>query len=317
MQKLLLVGLGTIADAHLSALQHIDGVDVLGGVDIAPPPSLLFRGRDIPLYKSLGEAATAGHDPDVVVVATPTPTHASVCREAAETFPSAELLVEKPAADDHADATALLRSTDDGRGVNVAYHMAYSPEVLWGERLVRSMSAVLGRPITVKAVFSDPYESQIGSAAARFGSSWIDSGINALSVLSRFVEPVSRRSLRRLGAAAWSCYEGRFVCRSHTGNADLEATIATSWHVTAPSRSTRITYSSGAELVLDHHAVAGYLLQDGAVQEFFGSDGRVPRRESHYRNLYQTYLAERRPIMGKELSRRLHDLLLCPDGYPS
>jgi hypothetical protein len=160
--------------------------------------------------------------------------------------------------------------------------------------------------------------SDLGDPAAlpcpRTPASWIDSGINALSVLSRFVEPVGRMSLRRLGPTSWSCYEGRIACRGSDFN--LEALIITNWHVSAPARSTRITYASGMELVLDHHAVSGYLIRNGEVREFFGSSGRVPRRESHYRALYRSFLTDRQPIMEAERSRRLHDLLLRPVTYP-
>jgi hypothetical protein len=62
---------------------------------------------------------------------------------------------------------------------------------------------------------------------------------------------------------------------------------------------------------MDHTAVAGYLVQDGAIGAVFGSDRSIPRRERHYRALYQRWLAEGKPIMSPAVSLRLHDLLLA------
>jgi predicted dehydrogenase len=272
-REVIIVGLGTVAETHINALETIPGVAVVVGVDTAPPARPpVFRGRRIPVYPRLENVA--GYNPTVVVVATPTPTHAAVCDEVAEMFPAAEILLEKPAADNLADARRVLHDIGDRQVVNVAYHMAFSPEVTWGQRLVAGSSDILGPPLAITAWFSDPYETDPATAQARFGSSWVDSGINALSVINRFAEPIERTSLRTLAAGPQSVFEGRVRCRA--GGCDIEALILTSWHVTAPGRVTRIRYGSGAELVLDHHAVSGYLIHHGAITEYFGSDGRIP-----------------------------------------
>jgi hypothetical protein len=53
----------------------------------------------------------------------------------------------------------------------------------------------------------------------------------------------------------------------------------TSWHVTDPAKTTRIRYRSGAELVMDHTAVAAYLVADGHITDAFGANASIPRRE--------------------------------------
>ncbi|MEU8801256.1 Gfo/Idh/MocA family oxidoreductase [Spirillospora sp. NPDC048819] len=311
---MIIVGLGTVARTHLTVLERIEETAVLAGVDPAPPKHLTFRDRDVPVYATLRDAATR-HEPDLVVITTPTHTHPPVCGEVAEYFPRASVLVEKPAADSFAEARRLLDGTGGLPPVDVAYHMAFSPEVRWGAGLADRLSTVLGDPTSIMASFADPYEAEFDSAQKRFGNSWIDSGINALSVLNRFVEPLERVSLRSLGPEPWSAFEGRIRCRAASG--DVEATVLTSWHVTAPARTTRIGYSSGAELVLDHHGVAGHLIRRGTVQEFFGSDGHRPRRESHYTALYNRYLRDGAPVIPHDRSLRLHDVLLRPQRPPT
>ena len=91
-----------------------------------------------------------------------------------------------------------------------------------------------------------------------------------------------------------------------------DALILTSWHVSDPAKTTRIRYSSGAELVMDHTAVAGYLVHNRRITAIYGSDRAIPRRERHYLALYKWWLTERNRIMPAETSLRLHELLLQP-----
>ncbi len=151
-----------------------------------------------------------------------------------------------------------------------------------------------------------------GTEGALVGNSWIDSGINSLSILSRFVQPAGRSSLRRIGEVPQSVFEAHITCLA--AGSELDALILTSWHVTDPAKTTRIQYSSGAELVMDHTAVAGYLVQDRRITAVSGSDRTIPRRERHYLALYKWWLTEGNRILPIETSLRLHELLLQPTG---
>ncbi|MBV9012531.1 MAG: Gfo/Idh/MocA family oxidoreductase [Pseudonocardiales bacterium] len=105
-----------------------------------------FRGRGIPVYPTVQDAR-ADHHPDVVVVATPTPTHAAVCGHVAEVFPSARVLVEKPAAANLTDARRVLGEIGHQQPVEVAYHMSFSPEVSWAVEAARTRADSLGAPV--------------------------------------------------------------------------------------------------------------------------------------------------------------------------
>jgi predicted dehydrogenase len=305
--QVLIVGLGDVAQTHLKALEQTPGADVVAGVDTALKPGLTFRGHPLPVYKTPRDAA--GHDPSVVVIATPTHTHAAVCAEIADCFPAARILVEKPAADNLPGARRVLEEIGSRQPVDVAYHMAFSPEVTWGGQVTQAHAADLGLPVAAEASFADPYHDEFEAARSSLGNSWIDSGINALSVLSRFAEPASRCSLRRLGEPAESVFEAHVTCVAE--ESELDALILTSWHVTEPAKTTRIRYTSGAELVMDHTAVAGYLVQDRRIAAVFGSDGTIPRRERHYLALYKWWLTEGNRIIPAQ-SLHLHELLLQP-----
>ena len=308
-RKVMVVGLGAAGQVHAKALEEFSQVTVIAGVDTDRSRTLNFRKREITVYPGVFDATSDKLDPGVVIVATPTPTHAQVCGEVAEYFPQATILVEKPAADNLDDAQWITEGIGSKQTVGVTYHMAFSPEVDWAVGQARKKVGHLGRPVAIESWHADPYQLELASAEARLVTSWIDSGINALSVIERFARVTERTSLRQIGRASKSEFEGTFACQTSTGT--LTAIVLTSWNSTAPARTTRVRYSSRAELVMDHAAVAGYLLEDGRLAASFGSDGSVPRREAHYRAMYKSWLANREPTFATDISLRLHRLLLA------
>jgi predicted dehydrogenase len=311
-QKVVIIGIGMAGAVHARALEDIPGVALVAGIDTSSR-DLTFRGKKTPIYPSVFDMVSENElGPDIAVVATPTATHAKVCGEVGEYFRQASIIVEKPAADNLNDARQIVSGIGSKQTVTVAYHMAFSPVVEWGLREATDKADQLGTPIAIESWGTDPYQSDLAAAKERFGNSWIDSGINALSVIERFVKPVERASLRQIGDHSRSVFEGTFICE--VGGTRVPATIMTSWYSTAPSRWTRIRYSSGAELFMDHNAVAGYVRQNGTASAVFGSDGTVPRREAHYKALYKSWLSNRDEIFSADTSMRLHRLLLWGIG---
>jgi hypothetical protein len=311
----LLVGLGAIGATHTRALEATPSADIVAGVDVDGSRTLTFRGADRPVYRSLRAASEAlpVRDPDLVVIATPTGSHAAVCGQAARWFPEARLLVEKPAAATLDDARRVLSGLGGRRPVDVAYHTSFAPEVEWGQRALEARRSELGDLVSAEMFFADPYYDDFERAAATLGNSWLDSGINALSVLARFATIVSRESLRPIGTERQSIFEARLVCQdggSGDGSRLAPALVVTSWHAADGAKTTRLRYAAGIELLMDHTAVAAYLLRDGGVEAAFGADRSIPRRERHYRALYHWCLSEGRPAFPPGVGLRLHELLL-------
>ena len=303
-----MVGLGAVAKTHVRVLETMPFADVVAGVDTDTSKTLKTHGVNRPVYPTVREARDAACVPDVVVIATPTPNHAAVCRETARYFPEARLLVEKPAAVNLSDARHILAEIGGRQPVDVTYHMSFSPEVTWGQEVVQKSKAALGDLISAELFFADPYYTDFEHAEATLCSSWLDSGINALSVLSRFATITERLSLRSMGTERQSIFEARLTC--HTGGRQANALLVTSWYVADAAKTTRLRYASGLELLMDHTGVAAYLLRDGKVEAFFGADRSIPRRERHYRALYQSWLAEGKRTLPAETGLQLHEILL-------
>lgn len=124
-----IVGLGRIGmlyDRHLPASSHVlsharafaehPDFALVGAADLDPPLREDFsRLYGAPAYPSVGELVAAAK-PDVLVIASPTKTHARVLQEALDRHAPRLVLCEKPLAYDAAEAQAMI-DTCERRGV--------------------------------------------------------------------------------------------------------------------------------------------------------------------------------------------------------
>ena len=136
--RVLLVGLGTIARTHAAVLSRRTDVDLVGGVD--PDVATWFDGT---CWSSLDAALDEVGEPDLVVLATPTDTHADLADRLLATT-GARVLSEKPLAATAARIAELeARHGSDvlRERLAVAHHFAFSPEVEWARDLARPSRA--------------------------------------------------------------------------------------------------------------------------------------------------------------------------------
>src|SRR5262245_59955318 len=93
-----LLGLGTIAKPHLAGLASRAGVALDSAAGPHRAGAAPCRREHAPHYPSWADAL-AKHDPDLIVIATPIPTHVDLAAEAL-TRTRARVLVEKPVVHD-------------------------------------------------------------------------------------------------------------------------------------------------------------------------------------------------------------------------
>lgn len=298
-----LVGIGVIAATHLTVLAERPDVELEFTVDPGPVEPVEFRGGRPPHYGGLGEALD-GHRPDLLVLATPTETHAELLTTALLRS-TARILVEKPLVHDRASLAALraLDGKSDVRGrVFTAHHFAFSPEVDWAADLIAAHPD-WGPVTTVTSAFYDPYVLRGPEAFASYVSSWTDSGVNQLSMLTRFVDLVGVRSFRQTdgGASAWCAVD--FRSRGEAGTARLRS----SWLTGSSSKESSLAFGrSGVEVWIDHTAMTGFAARDGELLAAFGNDGRTERKVAHYRPLYASLFSGRPdPVIGFEAAERI------------
>lgn len=301
-----LVGVGTIAQTHLTVLADIPEVALAFVVDPQPDMAVSFKGTRPPHYTALTDAL-GQHRPALVVIATPTDTHAhlapAVLRQSA-----ARVLVEKPLVN-RLDEVAALRALDaslDARArLWVAHHFAFSPEVTWAADLIAHRG---WGPVTrITSVFHDAYITDAEHSFAAYTSSWVDSGVNQLSMLTRFVDPVRRGVLHETdgGASAWCTVEFRSDDSLGT------ALLRTSWQATASSKRTTLHLDrAGVEVWLDHTAVTAVATRGDTLIDCLTNDGTTPRKVAHYRPLYQSLLSDTPdPVLSFQTGARIVELL--------
>ncbi|MGW3044875.1 Scr1 family TA system antitoxin-like transcriptional regulator [Kitasatospora sp. NPDC001159] len=148
----------------------------------------------------------------------------------------------------------------------------------------------------VTSAFYDPYVLRGPEAFTSYVSSWTDSGVNQLSMLTRFVDLTELTSLRQTdgGASAW-CTVG-FRSRDEAGSARL----LSSWLTGSSSKESSLVLGhSGVEVWIDHTAMTGFAAREGELLAAFGNDGRTARKVAHYRPLYASLLSDRPdPVLG-------------------
>ncbi|MFC5948709.1 Gfo/Idh/MocA family oxidoreductase [Pseudonocardia lutea] len=275
------VGAGVIGRVHLGVLRSFPQVEVVALVNPVRPAEELVG--PAAWFPTLGAALSTGAAPDLLVLATPTETHLGLAAEALAAAPGTTVLSEKPLTGDPGLLAAFRRDhaahLDRLRVVN---HFAYSPEVRWALATVEEHG--WGPPQVVLADFSDPSVLFPPERRASYVSGWIDSGANQLSMLADFVGEMSVVVQHADPEGMRAVTEVRFP--------GGRASLVTNWCTGSSSKRTTLRWSGGHELLLDHTAMTGLLLQDGEIRAHLGNDGTVDRKTAHYAGLYRALLAD-------------------------
>lgn len=167
-----------------------------------------------------------------------------------------------------------------------------------------------GRVTAFESTFLDP-KPDLLAARQVLTSSWVDSGINAMSVLARFVELESLTTSN--GSSSATCQATlRFRGASGTG----EGSITTDWSATGMVKATRLTFEDGAVLALRHLAQEAALECSRGVT-LLNVGGVGPPSAERYRAMIEAYLGEDPSVPGQGLTVALHEFLAEGCSSPS
>jgi hypothetical protein len=298
--RIAVVGTGRIANVYRGAAEQIAAnpdapqAELIGGYDMAGA-----RVDGIAPVASLH--ALIDLEPDVFILSTGTTAHLDAYRELRSLAPNARVWFEKPVvytAAQLADAADVF--ADPLR--RTMYHAADAPEVGWAASRWAEWRTNHGGVASIRAFFSDPYSTMDTSS---YVNSWLDSGVNAMSVLQRLVGITGEADLVNHGdeVGAWT---GLIERVEGGGN----AMITTQWKVAVAAKQTEFTFEDGTLLNLDHQAVAGRVTSDTTVTELFGAHAAIPRMVQHYVNVFERLLVDRE-LFTPEQELQIHRALVA------
>jgi predicted dehydrogenase len=314
-----ILGLGHIGKYHIEALNNIPELSLVAACDLDPALACLVP-AGVHFYRHPEELLNQT-GVETVIIATPNHTHYDLADLALDH--GKNIILEKPATSSMEELQALeKRRAQSTQHIYYAFHAAKAFDVSWFTQYYNS-SAVLERlgPVTGFAChFYDPYieAGNLKAEARSLGNSWIDSGVNALSVLAEWFDlsefvPLSATftpfsdTLRRVQA----CVQYQFPVG--TAKVGGLGTINTNWALGLNRKETWLSFGLSGHLVKVDHS-RQHILETGPKGQVirlqdFSTHG--PRLLNHYLGVFRDYvISVRRNLFNTTQSLAIHQLLL-------
>ena len=237
---------------------------------------------------------------DVAIIATPPHTHVEIMRECIDNgiLP----IVEKPLTDREEEFREL---SEEGLDYRVMLHWKYGAEVL---AFLKDRKSLKIKSIEVS--IEDPYLSGPGRIDPDYFSKdgcWIDGGINAISILSQFVnlKKAKVKSFKvRIDPVCMQPYHAE--CKMKVGRTDVSIMIG--WNSDGIDMKTTVIYTDKGRYVLNHSGQS-IMYPDGSNE--ICSEGL--RLANHYLHLFSKNPDE---LTGSSELQMIHKLLYEPMKTP-
>lgn len=310
---LAILGLGHVALHQMAALERLEHLDLVAAHDIAPSRRALVPPH-VPFVTSLDELLGL-EGVDLYLVATPTRTHFELAMELLRH--GRNVVLEKPMCMTSSEMDALLREAESGTAFfDMALHAEHGLEV---HHVVAEYENILDTfgPLTgFECGFYDPYivDESLVPGAASLVNPWLDSAINALSVVGRFLPPHCLDVHE--GTAAATGEHGVFpqasakIAFDHNGVTG-HGIIDTNWSLGLNRKTTALHFGQTRTTIhLDHSEETVRCMTDGKLTRDVRLTNGRQRLENHYFNVFGD-LAERfdRAATRHPYLRALHEIV--------
>lgn len=280
--KIALIGVGHVAAYQIEALRRSPAWEIAGAADLDPARARSLA-DDVPFYAE-ADALLEHTAAEVCLVATGHAAHFELGRRVL--LSGRHLILEKPCCSTLGEFETLLDIAErSGRQLFVALHAAHGLEVQW---LAANREALAtGKLSAFVCRFSDPYWNggRLNPAAVPLGGAWIDSGINALSVVATQF-PASRLSVAEAdigGKAPPVGLDVRSLARFTTHPPACSGSIETRWDLGLNSKTTRLEFAgSGIDILLDHAEESVVIRRRDRPIETIVLKNGLPRLTNHY-----------------------------------
>ncbi len=290
--KLAIVGLGHAAEYQLQALKLTQYFILVAACDLDQDKQKIVS-ENVPFFIDYREMLKAV-EADVFLVSTPYFTHYEIAKEILEA--GNNVLLEKPATstiEELEDLIAIAKAKDVV--FSLAFHAAYGKELIWFiENYETNLMPKLGKITGFNCGFYDPYivNGQILEVANSLGTSWIDSGINALSVVGKLLENIKlietkftylpQDKLRDIQA---------IVDFSFSRDDSYRGSIETNWTLGINEKTTKLDFADTGNQVILNHSTQQVLIIDiqGNTEVIADYSQGETRLVNHYIGVLNAY----------------------------
>lgn len=319
--KLGIIGCGTIAATYVQALKTLSDrfqITALYDLQRAKAEALCPIGASI--FCSLDEML-AGEYVDAVIISTPLPVHAQIAAECLRR--KKHVFLEKPAAPTLPEIAGLYElASEMGVAFYVAFHAAFALDIDWylnklgnGDPIFRTEHIC-----HLECGFFDPYlsQGQILPDRKALGGSYIDSGVNILSVCSRlvFLENMRLETHDLRKTAGGTVY----ASETELTNGQVQIRMYTGWDRGISQKRTLLRFRGTEDrILLDHTGQSVWRLRADGQQTLLFQAASGERMVNQYIQVFRDFDAAVRqpslPIRRKQVMD-VHRLLFSPLTRP-
>lgn len=309
-----LIGLGHVAQYQIEALSSVSEMDLVAAHDID-----ITRAAFLPTHVRFVadlDQLLALPNVDLFVVSTPNVSHYEVGKRVLEA--NRPLVLEKPCTETSEQLNELIAlSQANAQLLIVALHAAYARDVLWFMEYLETHASILGPLTGFHAGFFDPYyqDGDVVPAAQSLGGAWFDSGINALSVVGRFVDPANlvlvEGRMTSVRSLPWSELQGAASFVFKDGDYYGDGIVETNWCLGINRKVTQLFYATtNTRVTLNHSQERVVIERAGAIMHEENLQNGHPRLTNHYKNLFtEVELCFRTRTTNLDYAEPLHRLL--------
>lgn len=298
LNRLALVGLGQIARSQIQALRHLKQFELVAGCDRNPSQHSLLQlsNENIPFFTDL-QLMLHEIQPDAVVVSTPSHSHYAIAQQVLNARTA--LLLEKPATPTLQELQNLISLAQTHQQVFViAFHAAFAQEVLWFLKAYQtSLSSELQALTGFHCGFYDPYllQGTLLDATRSLSSSWVDSGINALSIMEPLAQNLQLTEARLTTLPQYPCREIQASVDFSFSTTGIDQAgrglIETNWALGINRKQTRLFFAlTQKEILLDHIHQQVWLIQNSGQRQLLADFSQsYPRLINHYIGVFTDF----------------------------
>lgn len=313
--KIGIIGLGNIWKCQQKALKTVTNYEIKAVCDIDLNKQEEINDNEIAFYSDYKEMIKQ-EELDCILISTPPATHYEIIMNALS-FP-VNILVEKPIILDLDKLHDLYSIDRQDKILMTAFHASFAEDVLWFKNNCLSMIREYGEILSIESYFYDPYvtDGSVLEKAIPLGGSWIDSGVNALSVIAQIIDIERIKSINVSKNVDYNSKIDTFSIGAYKFESNDKKTfyngyIKTDWTLNKNHKSTMITFSkNNTKLILNHSEQAVDIVIRDKKERLFEAN-RFERLQQHYINLFNDFSVHvNKHEDNKVLTLKIHELLL-------